>query len=375
MGDIAHFSGSQKLRQHTPSSQETPSRPWLERLQGFSELHVEMDEADGILWQRMAPVTRPSLTFGLLRELRETGIAVREGYAQDVAAGLKPVRYMVLSSELPNIFLMGGDLPMFVERIGLGDEATLRLYAHFCIDVVHGLVSGFDLPIHTIGLVQGDALGGGFEGALANDVVIAERSAKFGLPEILFNLFPGMGAYTLLSRKLDVVRAERMILGGKIYSAEELFEMGLVDVLAEDGQGEAALYEYVERHERTYTARQSIMQARRISKPVSREELISIVDLWVDAAMSLAPADRRKMSILAKAQDRRMGVEASRSEEGLSIEALEARPVRLGKPLEMMDPLRRRSCLGWRSACVPSAGTVRTRARAVHDSRRRWCGS
>jgi DSF synthase len=51
-----------------------------------------------------------------------------------------------------------------------------------------------DRDVTTIALVQGDALGGGFETALSSNVLIAERSAKLGFPEILFNLFPGMGA-------------------------------------------------------------------------------------------------------------------------------------------------------------------------------------
>ena len=78
------------------------------------------------------------------------------------------------------------------------DEATLRAYAYRCIDILYDNYRGLDLPIMTVALVQGDAIGGGFEAMLTNDVVIAERDAKFGLPEILFNLFPGMGAHSFL---------------------------------------------------------------------------------------------------------------------------------------------------------------------------------
>ena len=68
---------------------------------------------------------------------------------------------------------------------------------------------------------------------------------KFGLPEILFNLFPGMGAFSFLSRKIGLTRAQKMILGGRIYSATELHEMGLIDVLADDGRGEDAVRAYI----------------------------------------------------------------------------------------------------------------------------------
>ncbi|OGI57239.1 MAG: hypothetical protein A2V58_06475 [Candidatus Muproteobacteria bacterium RBG_19FT_COMBO_61_10] len=56
-----------------------------------------------------------------------------------------------------------------------------------------------------------------------------------------------MGAYTLLARRLDPARAEKIILSGKIYSAEELYEMGVVDVLANDGEGEQAVYAYIKK--------------------------------------------------------------------------------------------------------------------------------
>ena len=96
-----------------------------------------------------------------------------------------------------------------------------------------------------------------------------------------------------------------MILSGRIYSAEELHEMGVVDELAEDGQGEEAVYDFVSRSRRSFHVRHAVCEARRIANPVSHQELISITDLWVEAALGLAPLDLRKMERLAKAQDRK----------------------------------------------------------------------
>jgi DSF synthase len=154
-------------------------------------------------------------------------------------------------------------------------------------------------------LVQGDALGGGFETALSFDVVVAERSAKMGLPEILFNLFPGMGAYSFLSRRMDAMRAEKMIMGGQIFTAEQLHGMGLVDVLAEDGQGEAAVYDYIQKNAHRRNAHMAIYKTRRRVNPISYEELRDVVDIWVDAVFRLTPADLSKMARLTMAQDRR----------------------------------------------------------------------
>ena len=157
----------------------------------------------------------------------------------------------------------------------------------------------------TISLVQGDALGGGFEAALSSDVIVAERSAKFGLPEILFGLFPGMGAYSFLSRRIGAVEAERMIFSGKIYAAEELHEVGVVDVLAEDGFGEETILDYVTRTRHRNAAHRAIYQVRRRSSPVTYEELADISEIWVDAALALEESDIKKMLRLSAAQERR----------------------------------------------------------------------
>ena len=68
-----------------------------------------------------------------------------------------------------------------------------------------------DSELITIGLAQGDALGGGFESLLSFDVLVAEKGAKFGFPEQLFGLFPGMGALTFMGRKLGFAKAEQLI--------------------------------------------------------------------------------------------------------------------------------------------------------------------
>src|SRR3546814_14577116 len=80
----------------------------------------------------------------------------------------------------------------------------------------------------TIGLVQGAALGGGFEALLSFDYIVAERTATFGMPEIMFGLFPGMGAHALLSRKIGSAMADRLIVSNETYSAEEMYELGIV---------------------------------------------------------------------------------------------------------------------------------------------------
>ena len=184
-------------------------------------------------------------------------------------------------------------------------------YAHSVVDEGYLNAVHLNLPIITVSLVQGDALGGGFEAALSSNLIIAERSAKFGLPEILFNLFPGMGAYSFLARRVNPALAERLIFSGRLYTAEELYELGVVDVLAKDGAGIGALHDYVARNSDRHAAHRAIYAARHRYNPISRDEMLDIATTWVDTALTFNDKDLRKMERLAAAQDRRRAREVS----------------------------------------------------------------
>ncbi|WP_043830040.1 crotonase/enoyl-CoA hydratase family protein [Muricoccus aerilatus] len=268
----------------------------------YRNIHAELDAPAGIWWARMAPLGRPSFTDGLLHDIGE----MHRELARVVEAAPGTVRHVVLGSSVPGIYNLGGDLALFARLIRAGDLEGLRRYGRVAVEAIHRNHTAFGLPVTTIALVQGDALGGGFECALAHDVIVAERGAKFGLPEVLFNLFPGMGAYSFLSRRIGRVAAERMILSGRIYGAAELHEMGLVDVLAEDGEGEQAVRDYTERTGRRFNAHRALYETRRRVEPVTLHELRHVVDGWAEAALNLGEADLRKMLRLAGAQDRRM---------------------------------------------------------------------
>lgn len=271
----------------------------------YGELQVDLDPQTRTYWCAMNPAGAPSFTPGLLRDLREAQASIRRLGALAGEGGEAPIRYYVLKSALPGIFNLGGDLGLFAGRIRLRDRDSLRAYAYACIEVLYTNYISFDLPVVTVALVQGDALGGGFEAALSCDVIVAEKGAKFGLPEVLFNLFPGMGAYSLLSRRLGAVQAERMILSGEVFSAEDLHALGLVQVLAEPGQGEAAVRDYIARSSRRFNAHAAVFRAGRRVAPLTYDELRDITETWVDAALRLRESDLRKMERLKSAQERR----------------------------------------------------------------------
>jgi len=132
-----------------------------------------------------------------------------------------------------------------------------------------------------------------------------------GFPEILFNLFPGMGAYSFLLRRVGRRQTEELISSGNTYTAHQLYNMGVVDVLAPYGEGEAAVYSYIRKHAKSANGRRGIEIARQMISPVSREELSRIVSVWADAALRLTDRDMRMMERLVRAQSRNCdGVDA-----------------------------------------------------------------
>jgi DSF synthase len=272
----------------------------------FREIIVRHDQQDKIFWCFMNQSGRPSYTYSLGAEIQQVQDWIGNNYAMPANGGPDDLRYFVCGSKTPGIYNLGGDLRHFADCIRTRDLAAMRKYAETCVRMQHANSHGFGAPIITMALVQGDALGGGFEHALAFDILVAERSARLGLPEIIFNLFPGMGAYSFLVRRVGRKMAENFILEGKIYTAEELYELGIVDVLVEDGQGEAAIVEYCQRNQQRFAAERAVYLARRVSTPVELEELLRITNIWAETAMSLTDADVRKMERLADAQERRI---------------------------------------------------------------------
>ncbi len=296
--------GSAENASHRPVSDRPAQAMELRHLDYFQNNY----EADMRIFWSMIQLRHGNarMTVPFLHDVLAIQGMVAQLRTEQITLGRDPVQYVVFGSDIPGIYSLGGDLALFADRIRMRDRDALAAYAHLCIDVVYTNHVAFDLPIVTIGLVQGDALGGGFEGALSYDVLVAERSAKLGLPEVLFNLFPGMGAYSFLSRKLGSAGAEAMIMSGRIYTGAELHAMGVVDVLAEDGEGEDAVRDYVARNNRKFNTQQALLRTRRRVAPITDAELRDVVEIWVDAAMRLGEADLRKMDRLMSAQRRRL---------------------------------------------------------------------
>jgi len=306
----------------------------LHRDTALSAIRIQQDPSNASHWCFMhaqqafaEPAYRPCFSPRLLRELRLFAQQAIDAVSQRVADDPTHLAHIVVASDA-HVFNLGGDLDLFVQMIRARDRDGLLHYARQCVDSVHLLHTRLHPNAHTIGLVEGDALGGGFELALACQTIVAESGVQMGFPEVLFGLFPGMGAYSLLSRRVSPRLAEEMMLNGVMYSSDQLHRMGIIDVLVPKGEGVRAVHEVIRQNRRIAAARLALHRVRDAVHPISLDELTRITEIWVDTALQLGDKSLRMMERLVRAQLRRPEVE-SMDDAGLDV----ATPENIGAQL------------------------------------------
>lgn len=268
-----------------------------------SELSVRYDPETESIWVYGNPNTRPCLSLKLINEFNQLQLEIKDYFESNDMKPEVPIKYFVCASQIPGVYNYGGDLNLFTELIKNKNKDALYEYAKVCIDVVYLNAVNLELPITTIALVEGDALGGGFEAAISCNVVIAEEQTKMGLPEIRFNLIPGMGAYSFLARLVGIKVTEEIIGSGQMYDASILHKMGVITEVVKQGQAETAVKKYMKRNIRLFNGMQALQKARRRYQEIEYDELIDITKIWVDTALQLTRSDLTMMQKLVDAQN------------------------------------------------------------------------
>ena len=272
------------------------------RLSGAAYMHPAPT-----LWLTIAPdpVTRTqNFSSDLAREFRQvlTEAADPGRPTPFMDRDTAPPPYVVLQSSHPQYFNLGGDLPYMLSAIKARDEDSLRHYSIACLDLMHLWATMLHDPTTTISLIQGRTLGGGFEMALATDYIVAERKSTFGFPEVMFGLFPCTGAMTLLTQRISVRAAERMIGSPRVWSAQEMLDAGIIDEICDDGEGELAVERFIARHNRRRKAMLKIQQARHRATPFNYNECLQVVEDWVETALQLTNEEIRSLEMLVMMQ-------------------------------------------------------------------------
>jgi len=268
------------------------------------ELRLEFDFDRAAIWCFQQHQGGMSFAPRLLKDIRKVQRALQDFHRDEPADAAATARFLIWASDIDGVFNLGGELRYFERLVRQRDHERLRAYALSCIDVCFANYSSLHAPMIVGAFVAGDALGGGMESALSCDFILAEEQAKFGLPEMLYGLFPAMGAYSFLMRRLGQAKAERLISHGDLYPAEALYEMGLVDKVVARGAGRREMDAHLKKLLRRFNASLAVYNAKRRSFPISYQEMADIAEDWVSVAMRLSDRDLRHMNRLSAAQGR-----------------------------------------------------------------------
>jgi len=269
---------------------------------GYDEITVRYDTDSAAIWCYLNLKEHPCYTPKSLQEMHSLQLSIVEYFKSHHMNPKTPIRYLILASQTDGVFNYGGDLELFSKFVAHKDRRSLSNYAQKCIDVIHLQSKNLNLPITTIALVEGTALGGGFEAALSCDIIIAQKDTKFGFPEIRYNLFPGMGAFSLLARRIGLQKTEEILTNGKIYTAQELHRLGIVTILAEPNEGQKTLDKFIQKESRLFNGTQAIRSAKNIYNNIDYLELLDISKVWVEAALKLKSKDLKLMKQLVRVQ-------------------------------------------------------------------------
>ncbi|MGL4529628.1 MAG: crotonase/enoyl-CoA hydratase family protein [Citrobacter freundii] len=270
-------------------------RPFTEA-GNLSQLSAYYEEDRHIMWMLLRAEPRPCFNQALIEDIMTLAQAAKESTLQ--------FDFWVTGSLVQNMFNVGGDLSFFAEAIKNRKREAMMAYARACIDCVHAAARGFDTGAISIAMVEGSALGGGFEAALAHHFVLAQNNARMGFPEIAFNLFPGMGGYSLVARKAGMRLAEELIWSGESHTAEWFENYGLVDKLFQPGDAYMATRTFIDTIRPKLNGMRAMLRARQRVLQLTRSELMDSTEDWVHAAFTIEEKDRLYIERLVMLQDR-----------------------------------------------------------------------
>jgi enoyl-CoA hydratase/carnithine racemase len=181
-----------------------------------SENTVTADHADGVLHLELnRPSKRNAFDLNMLRTLTRA-----------IDSRTDDVRAIVLSGG--SFFCAGADIAVY----GQGDQGAIGELTRAAGVLTETIAT---VPVPVIAAVEGMALGGGFEVALASDMLIAGDTAKFGLPEVSLGLIPGWGGTQRLSVQVGARKAKQLIMLQQKLSAFDARELGLVNEVVPAG--------------------------------------------------------------------------------------------------------------------------------------------
>lgn len=193
----------------------------------------------------------------------------------------KSAHAMIVSSAMKPGFCAGADLRELYSRGKELSEENATLGVRDFLQRIHKVLNRIDSSaLTTIAAVHGVCFGGGFELALACDLIIADKMARFCFPELRLGLIPGFGGIPRLRRDLGNAVVRDLLLTGRSLNAARMHSLGLVSQVA--AEGEALRVSRFTAAQAGKFDRQTSAAAKAFLKPVPHTELRREIELFCD---------------------------------------------------------------------------------------------
>jgi len=241
----------------------------------------ERVKGSGLSWTLADGVIELALHREPCNELGSASLTELEGFASAFGSMQAEAHALIIYSEITSGFCAGADLRELYHRSQAMEKAEAAKGVRDFLERIHRVLNLIDAsPLTTIAAVHGVTFGGGFELALACDLIIADKMARFCFPELRLGLIPGFGGIPRLKRDLSNAVVRDLLLTGRSINATKAQQVGLVSQVV--GEGEAL------RAARTTAAqlgkfdRGTAAAAKKFIKPVPLEELRREIDIFCE---------------------------------------------------------------------------------------------
>ena len=232
-------------------------------------------------WQLQTGVVELALHRGPCNELGSVSLLALEEFVSGLDELEKKAHALIIHSQLQSGFCAGADLRELYQRSQRMEKTEAVRQVRDFLERIHAVLNRIDAsPITTIAAVHGVTFGGGFELALACDLIIADKTARFAFPELRLGLIPGFGGIPRLKRDIGNAVVRDLLLTGRSFNATKAQQVGLVSQLVSEGEAlraaraTAAQLGKFDRHTAATT--------KHFIKPIPRDELKREIDIFCD---------------------------------------------------------------------------------------------
>src|SRR3982075_1330991 len=232
-------------------------------------------------WQLKDGIVELALDREPCNELGSLALDELEKFAAALESIQSEAHALIIYSELKCGFCAGADLRELYHRSQAMVKAEALRGVRDFLERIHKVLNTIDAaPLTTIAAVHGVVFGGGFEVALACDLIIADKMARFCFPELRLGLIPGFGGIPRLKRDLGNGVVRDLLLTGRSFNASKALQVGLVGQMV--GEGEALRAARSTATQLSKFDRETAIAAKRFIKPIPLKELRQGIDIFCD---------------------------------------------------------------------------------------------